>query len=186
MNLRALVLLHPGLEEMEAVAPIDLLSRAGVEVVQASTQSDRQVTGRSGISWQATHLLTDVIGQSFAATILPGGPGIQQLRGRADIIQCLQTHHQAGRLLACICAAPLILLDAGLLDGLRYTAHPATADELSQAEAAHVVVDRRIITSQGAGTATEFSLAIVEALCGQAQATEIAQAIGYSPQLHQQ
>lgn len=181
MKKRVLILLHPGFEEMEAAAPIDLLNRAGAEVIQASTGASRRVEGRNGMTWETTHLFADVVGEPFDVVILPGGPGIKKLRGRTDIIECLQWQQKKGKLLACICAAPLMLLDAGLIGGIRHTAHPSTAGELRGAKEAAVVVDGSIITSQGAGTATEFSLAIVEALFGRDSANEIAQAICWSP-----
>lgn len=186
MNKRALILLHPGFEEMEAAAPIDILARAGVDVIQASSEASRRVEGRNGMIWEATHRFADMAGERFDAVILPGGPGVKQLRGRSDIVDCLQDHHRAEKLLACICAGPLMLLDAGLLDAIEYTAHPSTAGELHGAKKAAVVVDGPFITSQGAGTATEFALAIVEALLDRETAINIAQAICWSPLLNDQ
>jgi len=178
--MKALVILHPGFEEMEATAPIDLLARADIEVVQASTADSLRVVGRNSITMEATHLLTDVIAEDFDAVILPGGPGIMKLRGDARIVECLQRHHRAGKLIACICAAPLLLLDAGLSQNIAYTAHPSTATELSAARSEAVVIDGNIITSRGAGTATEFALAIVRSLCGDTIAKEIADSICWS------
>lgn len=177
MSLRALILLHPGFEEMEAVAPIDLLVRADVEVVQASTDSTLRVTGRNGITMEATHLLADVAEQTFDLVMLPGGPGIMQLRNDARITECLRRHHQNKKHIACICAAPLLLLDAGLAGELNYTAHPSTSGELCSARNDSVVIDGNIITSRGAGTATEFALTIVEQLCGIDRMREIAESI---------
>ena len=177
MSARALILLHPGFEEMEAVAPIDLLARAEVEVVQASTDSTHHITGRNGITMEATHLLSEVHEQTFDVVIVPGGPGIMQLRGDSRITVCLRRHHQNKKLIACICAAPLLLLDAGLTGEIQYTAHPSTADELCAAKNQAVVVDGTTITSRGAGTSSEFALAIVEQLCGIDCAREIAKSI---------
>lgn len=175
MNKRALIILHPGFEEMEAIAPIDLLSRAGVEVVQAGVNNEMLVTGRSGITLKATHHLEDV-GNDFDITILPGGPGIMELREHPLICQKLTQQFESGGLVACICAAPLLLKDSGLL-GDDYTAHPTTVEELDLARPEAVVADGQIITSRGAGTATEFALTIVEKLCGSKSAKEIADAI---------
>lgn len=180
MTQRALIILHPGFEEMEAVAPIDLLARAGVEVVQASTSGTRLVEGRNGITLEATRLLSEVAEQEFDAVILPGGPGIKELRGDARIIACLRRHHEAGRLVAAICAAPLLLKDAGLAENIDYTAHPSTGEELTDARADAVVIDGPIMTSRGAGTATEFALAIVRTLCGEDCARQIAASICWS------
>jgi len=180
MTQHALIILHPGFEEMEAVAPIDLLARAGVEVVQASTENTLLVEGRNGITLEATRLFSDVAEQVFDAVILPGGPGVKQIRGDARIIACLRRHHEAGKLLAAICAAPLLLLDAGLADGIAYTAHPSTAEELPDARGEAVVADGHILTSRGAGTAAEFALALVRGLCGEASAKEVAESICWS------
>lgn len=184
MKKRALILLFPGFEEMEAAAPIDLLARAGIDVIQAACGASRRIEGRNGMTWEATHCFADVAGELFDAVIIPGGPGVKGLRGRADIVNCLREHHAAKKLLACICAGPLLLLDAGLLGNTEYTAHPSTAGELGAAAKAAVVIDGAIITSQGAGTATEFALAIVEALLDRETAIGIAQAICWSPVLN--
>jgi 4-methyl-5(b-hydroxyethyl)-thiazole monophosphate biosynthesis len=177
MNTRALIILHPGFEEIEATTPIDLLSRADVEVVQAALGDNLLVPGRSGITLQATHLLADVAGQAFDAVILPGGPGIMQIRKHPLICKLLQQQQAANRLIGCICAAPLLLLDAELHSGLRYTCHPAAENELTEALEATIVQDGMIITSRGAGTATEFALQLVSQLTDQATADTIAESI---------
>jgi 4-methyl-5(b-hydroxyethyl)-thiazole monophosphate biosynthesis len=177
MSTRALIILHPGFEEIEAVTPIDLLSRAGVEVVQAALDDSRFVTGRSGISLQATHRLVDVAEDIFDAIILPGGPGIMQIRNHPLICKLLQQQQAANRLIGCICAAPLLLLDASQTAGLRYTCHPSAEDQLTEAIDAAVVQDGNIITSRGAGTATEFALILVSQLTDQVTADTIAESI---------
>ncbi|CAA6679060.1 MULTISPECIES: DJ-1 family glyoxalase III [unclassified Lentimonas] len=177
MSKRALILLHPGFEEIEAVTPIDLLSRAGVEVVQAALDDTLLVLGRSGITLQATHSLADVADETFDAIILPGGPGIMQIRKHPQICKLLQQQFAADRLIGCICAAPLLLLDAELHTDLRYTCHPAAEHELSDALTATVVQDGTIITSRGAGTATEFALQLVSQLTDQSTADTIADSV---------
>lgn len=177
MSKRALIILHPGFEEIEAVTPIDLLSRAGVEVVQAALDDSLFVTGRSGITLQATHRLGDVAEDIFDAIILPGGSGIMQIRKHPLICQLLQQQQAANRLIGCICAAPLLLLDASRTAGLRYTCHPAAEDQLTEAIDASVVQDGNIITSRGAGTATEFALQLVSQLTDQVTADTIAESI---------
>ena len=177
MSKRALILLHPGFEEIEAVTPIDLLSRAGVEVVQAALDDVLLVTGRSGITLQATHPLADIADDTFDAIILPGGPGIMQIRKHPHICKLLQQQHAAGRIIGCICAAPLLLLDAKLHTDLRYTCHPASEDELTESLGVTIVQDGTIITSRGAGTATEFALQLVSQLTDQSTADTIADSI---------
>lgn len=177
--MRALVILHPGFEEIEAVTPIDLLSRAGIDVVTATTGSELPVTGRSGITLVADSFLRDVAKENFEAIILPGGPGIQGLRGNPLLCDILQRQYNAEKWLACICAAPLLLLDAGLLkNGMRFTCHPSTKEEMPEAtDVDAVVVDGPILTSRGAGTAGEFALALIERLCNQKTAESIAESI---------
>ena len=174
MTARALIILHPGFEEIEAVTPIDLLARAGVDVVQAALDHQMLVPGRNGMTLQATHCLQDIAEQPFDALILPGGPGILHIRQHLLICQLLRTQQAAGKLIGCICAAPLLLLDAGLHNNLRYTCHPAAENELTVAISAPVVQDGSIITSRGAGTATEFALQLVRNLVDQATAADIA------------
>lgn len=177
MSTRALIILHPSFEEIEAATPIDLLSRADVEVVQAALDDNLLVTGRSGITLQATHRLADVFEETFDAIILPGGPGVMQIRKHPLICRLLQQQQATHQLIGCICAAPLLLLDAGLTDNLRYTCHPAAESELTEAIEATVVQDGNIITSRGAGTATEFALQLVSQLTDQTTADTIAESI---------
>ncbi len=164
---------------MEAVAPVDLLARAGVDVTQAACGDSLAVTGRSGLTLLAEYALADLPDDAlYDVVILPGGPGVQKLRGNPALCRILKRHQEADKWIGAICAAPLLLLDAGLLspEG-NYTAHPATLAELPKPQADRVVQARRIITSQGAGTATEFALALVEALTGDGTAREIATSI---------
>lgn len=177
MSQKALVILHPGFEEIEAVAPIDLLARAGIEVTQATIGADLQVTGRNQITFVATDHFKEVKNELFDVLILPGGPGINELRNHPQLVGCIKNHHEQGRLIACICAAPLLLKDAGVLTTHMYTAHPSVIAELPEAQNSAVVEDRNILTSRGAGTATEFALKIVERLCGSDTAQSIADSI---------
>jgi 4-methyl-5(b-hydroxyethyl)-thiazole monophosphate biosynthesis len=177
MSLRALIILHAGFEEIEAVVPIDLLARAGIEVVQAALGDDLLVEGRSGITLSATHRFDEIADQAFDAVILPGGPGISKIRNHLAVIKLLRRQNEQGKLVACICAAPLLLKDAYLLSEINYTAHPSTADELPAARTQSVVTDGSFITSRGAGTATEFSLALIQKLRGDTLAAEIADSI---------
>jgi 4-methyl-5(b-hydroxyethyl)-thiazole monophosphate biosynthesis len=131
--LTALVLLFEGFEEIEAFTPVDLLSRAGITVTLANIDSGESVTGRSGITVQTTQSFETLAAQKFDCLILPGGPGIAKLRKHPLLCETLREYHQSKRILGCICAAPLLLLDAGILPGPAYTCHPAAEDELSDA-----------------------------------------------------
>ena len=181
MPKNALVILHPDCEELELIAPLDVLRRGGVQVTLAHTGAAAQTTGKNGLTLLGECTLASVENKPFDAVILPGGPGIKQLRGDALIVRTLQAARKRGALIGCICAAPLLLLDADLIKGHRYTAHPTTAPELPDALADEpVVADQNLITARGAGTATRFGLALLAYLSGRAAADEVAEAICFA------
>lgn len=177
MIARVLCLLAEGFEEIEVVTPIDILRRAGVEVVVAGVGESRQMTGRSGIAIPTDLPLDAVDAEGFDLLLLPGGPAVAALRqdGRAACLA--RAFDEAGKRVAAICAAPLILKDAGLLNGRAFTAHFSTRDELPDALDARVVTDGRLTTSRGAGTALDFALAMARDLAGPDAADAVAAAI---------
>jgi 4-methyl-5(b-hydroxyethyl)-thiazole monophosphate biosynthesis len=178
MNKRVLCLLISGFEEIEAVTPIDLLRRAGAEVVVASVTGEQQVAGRCYMLMKAEAALEDVMNEPFDLLLIPGGPGVKALREDGRAARLARQFADAGRSVGAICAAPTVLKDAGVLDDKRYTAHFSVNDELPLALAGEkVVTDGNLITSRGAGTAVEFGLALVAHLFGEARAKEIAGAI---------
>ncbi len=178
MPKRVLCLLVDGFEEVEALAPVDLLRRAGAEVVLASVTGAPTVTGRSDITVQTDASLTNVIGADFDLLLIPGGPGVATLRKDGRAAKLAAAFVKAGNPVAAICAAPTVLADAGLLEGKRHTAHFSVHSELKAALAAErVVEDGLVITSRGAGTALDFGLALVRRLYGEAKAREIAESI---------
>ena len=172
-----LVVLAEGFEEIEAITPIDLLRRAEAEVTIASI-GDLELTGRSGIRLIAESTLDNVQDKTFDLIVIPGGPAFKILRQDLRLRTLLQRHAKEEKIIAAICAAPTTLLDAGLLKDRAYTAHFSVSDELPQIVKTQAVVeDGPIITSQGAGTATTFSLALVQRLFGKEKADEIAASI---------
>jgi 4-methyl-5(b-hydroxyethyl)-thiazole monophosphate biosynthesis len=177
-----LAILAEGFEEIEAITPIDLLRRAGADVTLAALGEGIHVTGRSGLVLHADTTLTAIEtsqpGREFDCLFLPGGPGVKNLRADPRVPALAVRHHAAGRLVAAICAAPAVLHDAGLLAGRRYTAHFSVANELKTILAnERVVLDGRLLTSRGAGTALDFGLKLVELLFSAEKAHEIARAI---------
>ena len=173
-----LCLLGAGFEEIEAVAPIDLLRRAGAKVVVASLTDEKMVIGRSALVVQADTTLSQVADQVFDMLLIPGGPGVKGLRADGRPGKLAAAYLQGGKALGAICAAPLILADAGALAGRRFTAHYSTRDELPQALADEKVVqDGNLITSRGAGTAIDFGLALVRQLFRAEAAETVAKAI---------
>lgn len=175
-----LAILPEGFEELEAVAPIDLLRRAGCVVTVAALGPELRVTGRNALVLEADVILSELPagGPVCDCLLLPGGPGVRHLRASAAVRDLVGRHHAAGAWLAAICAAPVVLHDAGLLARRRYTAHPSVAGELDAILAEERVVrDGRILTSRGAGTAIDFGLALVSALISPEKSAEIAASI---------
>jgi 4-methyl-5(b-hydroxyethyl)-thiazole monophosphate biosynthesis len=178
MKKRALFLLAPGFEEIETVTPIDLLRRAGAEVIVASVSGEQLVTGRNEITLRADAVLADVADDDFDLLVVPGGPGVKTLRADGRPAKLAQAFHRSGKMIGAICAGPTVLKDAQLLPGKRFTAHFSVYDELPDALAEErVVQDETILTSRGAGTAVDFGLALVQALFGGEKSGEIARSI---------
>jgi 4-methyl-5(b-hydroxyethyl)-thiazole monophosphate biosynthesis len=178
MSKKVLCLLAPGFEEIETLAPIDLLRRAGAEVTIASLTGEKLVTGRCQVTVQADATLAEVAAQDFDMLLIPGGPGVKALRSDGRPAQLARDYARQGKTVAAICAAPTVLADAGLLAGKRFTAHFSVHGELPQALGnERVVEDAPLITSRGAGTALDFGLALVRRLFGEASACEVAKAI---------
>jgi 4-methyl-5(b-hydroxyethyl)-thiazole monophosphate biosynthesis len=171
----ALVPLLDGFEEIEAVAVIDLLRRAEIEVIVAGVEK-LLVTGSHKIAIPCDRLLADVAGREFDIVILPGGPVTPQL-GASSVVRALVCRHAEREKWVCaICAAPSILADLELLDGRRAACHPTVDAKMKGAriEQKPVVVDGRFITSRGAGTAVLFALEIIRCAAGEEKARRIA------------
>ena len=175
-----LTLLADGFEEIEATAPIDLLRRAEAEVTVASCSDSLDVTGRSNITLRADCLLTGIKDPlRFDLLVLPGGPAVFELRKRTEIIELIRPFSDTGKPIGAICAAPLLLLDAGLITpDSACTAHGSTGDEIPHLiQNQPVVQDGQIITSRGAGTAVEFGLCLISRLFGPEKESEIRDSI---------
>jgi 4-methyl-5(b-hydroxyethyl)-thiazole monophosphate biosynthesis len=168
-----LVPLARGFEEIEAVTVIDVLRRAGLEVVVAALAGET-VEGAHGIRVATERPLAAVTGADFDAIVLPGGqPGSDHLRADERVRALVQTLARAGKIVAAICAAPTVLEAAGVLAGRRATAFPG--EELPSADYSfdRVVEDGNVITSRAAGTAMEFALTLVRRLAGHRAAADL-------------
>jgi len=165
---RVLVPLAEGFEELEAVTIIDVLRRAGIEVVIASLDAS-PVTGSHGIRLSADTPLAALMEQDFDMIALPGGmPGADHLKKDPRIAEIVRRLHEKGRPVAAICAAPMVLDAAGVLDGRRATSYPGFLKDARRTTVVGdaVVVDRGVITSRGPGTALDFALTLVAELAG--------------------
>ncbi len=158
------------------MTPIDLLRRAGVEVIIAGV-SGRIVIGKCGIRIEVDCLLDEIADRSFDMLFLPGGPAVIELRKNSKVLGLIREFYKNEKVIAAICAAPLLLHDAGVLGARRFTAHFSTTPELKGNCGERVVSDGALLTSRGAGTALEFSLEMVAILAGTAVRDEVATAI---------
>lgn len=182
MTKTALVFLFDNVEEIEALAPIDILRRAGVSVTMVSLGDSLNVVGRSNITILAEKLFQDVLQDSFDAVVLPGGAGVYDILQMpldkiGDITSFIKRHIDEGKIVSAICAAPYIFEKLNLLCGRKCTGHISVEDKLPNCQSDSVVVDENIITSRGAGTAIEFALAITTALLGKTTAEQISTSI---------
>ena len=176
MGKKVLVAVADGCEELEAVAIIDVLRRAGAEVVVASV-GELEITASRGVKIVADKVIADCANEAFDMIVLPGGMGgAEHLRDSVELIAMLKEQKAAGRFYAAICAAPAVVLqEHGLLEGAA-TCYPSLREKLKsvRAEDKSVVVSGNCITSQGPGTAIAFSLKLVELLFGGEMAKNVA------------
>ncbi|PCJ29920.1 MAG: DJ-1 family protein [Gammaproteobacteria bacterium] len=171
MNPTVLIPLANGCEELEAVTFTDLLRRADINVITASLEENMLITASRGMHLTADTTLENVIYDDFDMIILPGGmPGTTNLNNSASIHAILKRMHQEKKMIAAICAAPLVLAHAGLLDGKKVTCfpgvlNPADWPSITISQEA-IVIDEHLLTSQSPGTAMDFALIIIEQLKG--------------------
>lgn len=178
---RAMVFLADGCEMVEALTPVDLLRRAGVEVETVSVKEDKKIASSHNVTIMADKTLDEISGE-YDALILPGGmPGTINLEACEKVIALVKEQFDAGRLVAAICAAPSILGDMGILEGRHAACYPSFEDRLKGAIVTmnEVEVDGTVITSRGMGTAIPFALAIIGELFGIVKAQEIAEQVIY-------
>jgi len=172
---KVLVPLAQGCEEIEAVTVIDILRRAGIEVVSAGLDAHPVRASRGTVLVPDT-TLDAALKLQFDMIVLPGGqPGTNNLKADTRIIHLLQHMAEQGKHVAAICAAPSVLASAGLLDGKRATSFPGSLDGFAkvQLQTTSVVEDGQLITSRGPGTAMDFALTLVERLVGHARRQEV-------------
>lgn len=171
MSLKAMILLAPGFEDLEAVTVIDLLRRAKFQLAVISLRED-EVTGTRG-----TRIVTDgnialLEKQSvFDLVVLPGGqPGTNNLAADPRVISLLRSQAAADRWVAALCAAPKVLAKAGLIKDKRITHYPGALTAAEQQGAIvtdnPVEIDGKLITGRSPGAAMDFALTLIEQLAG--------------------
>jgi protein deglycase len=173
---RALVPITDGTEEMEAVIVIDTLRRAKWEVVAAGMKKG-VITASRGVKIVPDATFDDVDPSTFDVLVVPGGAkGVEKLLKEERLHEAIRRLHRAGKIIAAVCAGPLVLQQAGVLSGCKVTCHPGDAAKITQAQWMNepVVIDGNIITSQGAGTCFKFALAIISKVDGPEKSKAVA------------
>lgn len=176
---KVLIPLADGFEEIEALAVVDVLRRGGVEVVTASLNATLEVHASHDVTVKADALLTDVLAEPYEAIVLPGGAkGSKNLGACEPLLARLREQKESGALVCAICAAPLVLQKAGVLENEGVTCYPSCAPEMERhVNNVPVMEDGLVITGQGAGAAILFGLVILKRLTNERFAHQIANSI---------
>ena len=176
------ILLGSGFEETEAVAPCDLMRRAGIEVCLVGVDGE-YVRSSHGITVKTDCTLSEVDLDAAEMVVLPGGlRGVQTLLASREALDIVKTAWAAGKYVAAICAAPTVLASVGIVGTSRATCYPGMEDRMGEARTCpdqRVVVDGRLITGRAAGSSIDFGLALITALRGEETANKIAAGIVY-------
>ena len=175
------VMLGEGFEEVEALASVDCLRRAGVEVTMVSVMRDQVVQGSHKIAVTADAKVGEVDLGQFDLIVLPGGmPGTTNLGECEELREAVVNRMAAGLKVSAICAAPSLLAKWGVLEGRVATCYPGFETEFPEGvrpDKLGVYYDDNLITASGPGFAVEFGLANVKTLCGEGKADEVAKAM---------
>lgn len=166
--MKAILFLADGFEEVEALTAVDYLRRVNIVVDTVSISDSKQVKGAHGVVVLADKQLEELKNlHSYDAVIVPGGmPGANNLRECEGVLDVIKSLYDSNKLVAAICAGPIVLKKAGIVEGKRITSYPGFEQELSGAVYSEdsVVADGNILTARGPYFAVDFALAIVEYL----------------------
>ncbi len=168
--------LASGFEEIEALGTVDILRRAQIPVETVSITDDKKVTGAHGVPVLADKTFAELDFSAIEVLVLPGGmPGAKNLNEHEALKRKIQEHAEKGRVVAAICAAPMVLGGLGLLDGKKATCYPGFEPELIGAKVTgdNVSVDKNIVTGKGPGLVFEFALELVETIAGAGTRKEV-------------
>ena len=177
------IFLAEGYEEIEALTVVDLLRRANIDICMVSVTGEKMVRGAHGINVEADVLYEEANIKEADMLVLPGGmPGTKNLMAHEDLVSNLKQFHEAGKAVAAICAAPMVLGENGILEGKKAVCYPGFEEKLIDAnvDTCAVAVDGNIITSRGMGTAIPFALEIVSYLLDEETAKKLSAGIIYS------
>lgn len=174
------VLLGTGFEEVEAIAPVDLMRRAGIEV-QTVGITGKTVTGSHKIPVEADILPENMDLESMDMIVLPGGlGGVASARASQAALDALRWGWEHDRFVAAICAGPTVLADLGIPDEKKATCFPGCEGQMGKADmvpGAAALRDGKLITGTSAGCAIPFALELIKALKGSEAADKVAKQI---------
>ena len=182
MERKVALFLVEGFEEIEAMAPIDLMRRAGITVDTVSITKEKNVISSRGVTVLTDKVIDEINFEEYEMIVLPGGPGTDNYM-KSDKLREKLKEFSIEKKVAAICAAPTILSALGLLKGKKAVCFPSCESEIIKdgaiLEVKNVVKDGNIITGRAAGTAIDFALEIVKELVGEEKAEKIANQIAY-------
>ncbi len=170
------IFLATGFEEVEALFPLDILRRGGVEVKTVSITGNKLVAGAHGVPVEADMLFEDLNPENVEMVVLPGGlPGATNLDAHTGLDKLIMDFAAAKKPLAAICASPFVFGRRGLLKGLKATCYPGFDKYLEGAEYTgnKVEIAENFITGKGPGAAWDFGFAILEKYAGAEKANEV-------------
>lgn len=181
--MKIVVFLGEGFEEVEALTVVDYLRRMDIEVHTISINDDYNVKGAHGIQVIADKKIEEIEGlEEYDGLVIPGGiPGATNLRDHKKVIEIVEDMYREKKMVAAICAGPIVLERAGILHGKRVTSYPGFESQLKGVlySEEKVAVDGNIITSRGPYLATDFAIEIISYLLGEEKAEELKQDILY-------
>jgi len=183
---KAYVFLAEGFEETEAVGTIDVLRRGGVSTTVVSISNELQVVGAHGIPVVADTLISNMSFDDVDALVLPGGmPGTMNLSNSQLLCKALIDHYNKGKIVAAICAAPIILGQLTIAEGKRVTCYPGCESQLdySICTSSAAEKDGNIITGRAPGTVYDFALKLLETLEGRQAASSVANGLTTAKEL---
>uniref|UniRef100_A0AC35FCH3 DJ-1/PfpI domain-containing protein n=1 Tax=Panagrolaimus sp. PS1159 TaxID=55785 RepID=A0AC35FCH3_9BILA len=187
MAIKILAIGYHEAEETELILTVDVLRRAEFDVTIACLDNDLVFVCDRKTTIKADKLFKDVENEMFDAVVLPGGPERKEFfkdhAENPNFVAFLKRHHDAGKLIGCICGSPVVLSQNKINEGGKMTSWPGDKEDIVKAgyvyEEMDVVVSNNIVTSRAPGTAFEFALKLVEILAGETKSMEIGKALLY-------
>ena len=181
--MKPMIFLAEGFEESEALLPLDILRRGGVDAITVSVSSDKVVKSSHGVQIVADAVMSEISADDVQMIILPGGlPGAANLDACAELDKLIMDFAAAGKPMAAICAAPMVYGKRGLLKGKKATCYPGFDKYLEGAEYTGALVEcvDNFVLGKGPAAAAEFGFAILEKLAGSEKAAEVRKGMLYA------